>query len=312
MRRLNAPYLLMTLAMLFWAVNWLLGRALRADVTPIGLNFWRWSIALLLLTPFAAPRLRRNWPLVRRHWLLLLALGFIGVTLFHQFVYLALQYTTAVNAALFNSTSPIFIVCISWLLFRDTISWRQALGIALSLGGVLAIVTRGELGVLLQLHFNPGDLWALLSVPIWGLYTVLLKRRPAELDALVFLAAISVVGVVLMLPLYGWDVARGGHMRFTPATVGAVVYMAVFASLLAYVFWNSAVPRVGANKAGLFLHLHPVFTTLLAIAFLGERLHRYHGAAIALIVGGIYLTTAAPDPALARAHPASAPPAPPP
>jgi len=296
-RALTSPYLLMVLAMLCWAGNWLLARALRADITPIGLNFWRWSTALVLLAPFALPRLRAARPVLRRHWRLLVLLGLLGVALFQQIVYLALQYTTAINAAIFNSTSPMVIIGISWLLFRDRISARQALGIGLSLVGVLAIVTRGQAAVLLQLHFNPGDLWALASVPIWALYTVLLKRRPAELDGLVFLATIAAVGVVAMSPIYAWDVLRGGHMAFTPATLGVILYTAVFASVLAFVFWNHAVPAVGPNKAGLFLHLHPAFTTVLAMLFLGETLHAYHAVGIVLIVLGIYLTTAATAPA---------------
>lgn len=297
MRWLTSPYLLMAGAMACWAGNWLLARALRADLTPVGLNFWRWAVALAVLLPFVLPRLRRSWPLVRRHWRLLVALGFLGVFVFQQLVYLALEYTTAVNAAIFNSTGPIVIVCISWLAYRDTITPRQALGIVLSLLGVLLIVTRGDLGVLLRLRFNPGDLWALVAVPVWGGYTVLLKRRPAELDPLVFIAAIAVVGLVLMAPVYVWDTLSSGGLRFTPGTLAVIGYTALFASLLAYVFWNSAVPRVGPNKAGLFLHLHPVFTTVLAIAFLGERLFAYHGVGIVLIAGGIYLTSAVRAPA---------------
>jgi drug/metabolite transporter (DMT)-like permease len=296
LRALRSPYLLMVLAMLCWAGNWLLGRALRAEITPIGVNFWRWTAALVILLPFALPRVPAAWPLLRARWGILLVLALLGVTVFQPVVYQALQYTTAINAAIFNSSGPIVIVCISWLMYRDTITLRQGLGIVLSLLGVLAIVTRGELGVLLRLRFNPGDLWALLSVPIWGLYTVLLRRRPAELDGLVFLLALTVLGLVLLAPAYALDLAAGHRMAFTPATVATVVYMGLFASVLGVLFWNSAVPQVGANKAGLYLHLHPAFTTVLAMAFLGERLHAFHLAGIACIALGIYLTSSARTP----------------
>jgi drug/metabolite transporter (DMT)-like permease len=309
MRRLSSPWLLMALAMLFWSGNWLLGRALRDDVTPVALNFWRWVGALAILLPFTARRLRPAWPLLRQHWRILGVLGLLSVALFQQLVYLALEYTTAINAAIFNSTGPIVIVCIGWVLFRDTISARQGLGIALSLLGVLGIVTHGDWGVLLRLRFNPGDLWALASVPVWGLYTVLLKRRPAGLDPLVFIVVIAAVGVTAMLPIYAWDLQSGGRMVFTPATLATIAYMALFASVLAYVFWNHAVAQVGANKAGLFLHLHPAFTTVLAMVFLGEALHGYHIVGIAFIVAGIYLTTAAPGPVRAAARAAAPGPA---
>jgi drug/metabolite transporter (DMT)-like permease len=159
------------------------------------------------------------------------------------------------------------------------------------------LVTRGAPDALLGWALNPGDLWALATVPVWALFTVLLKRRPPELDALVLLAAMAVVGLTLMAPLYAWSVWVGARMVFTPATVGTLAYMAVFASLLAYVCWNSAVRRVGPNRVGPYLHLHPVFTALLAMAFLGERLHAYHAVGIPLIGLGLYLTTAGPAPA---------------
>ena len=305
MSHLKSPYLLMTLAMLCWAGNWLLGRALRADITPVGVNFWRWTTALAILLPIAGPRVPAALPVLLRSWRVLLALAFLGVAVFQPIVYQALQHTTAINAAIFNSTGPIVIVCISWLAFRDTITGRQGVGIVLSLLGVLGIVTQGDLGVLVRLRFNPGDLWALASVPVWGLYTVLLKRRPAELDALVFLLALTVLGLALLAPLYAWELLAGGRrMVFNAETLATVVYMGLFASVLAFVFWNSAVPRVGPNKAGLFLHLHPAFTTVFAMLFLGERLHGYHLAGIAAIVLGIYLTSSVQT--LAPAVPRSA------
>ncbi len=288
---LRSPYLFMTLAMLCWSGNWLVGRAMHAEVTAIGLTFWRWTGALALLLTFTGRPLWRARRLAFREWRIIAALSFLGVALFNTLIYQALNTTTAINAALFNSTIPIIIVLISWLLFRDRVTRRQLIGIALSLLGVVALVTKGEAARLLALSFTPGDLWAIASLPVWSLYTVLLKRRPAGLEPMVLLSAMAALAVVMLAPFYGWELARGSRMAFTPATVLTVVYVALFASVIAFALWNSAVPRVGPNRAGVFLHLHPAFTTVLAIVLLGEVLRPYHGVGIVLIFAGICLTT---------------------
>ena len=298
-RALTSPYLFMPAATLAWASNVLLVRAIHEQITSISLNFWRWLIAFGLMLLIARPVLRRQWPVLRREWIYVGVMGALGVALFHTFSYFALKATTAVNVGFINSVAPITIVAMSWLLYRDPLSWRQALGIAVSLVGVSVIITRGDPELLARMHFNSGDLWSLSGMPAWAAFTVLLKRKPPDMEPKALLVGMFGVGAALLLPLYLVEIALGRDMALNAVTLGAAVYVGVVPSTLGYVLWNAAVPQVGPNKAGLFLHLIPVFTTVLAILFLGERLHGFHVVAMLLIFSGIYLTTrvsAAPSP----------------
>lgn len=283
--------LLLAIATLCWAGNFVVGRAMHAEIPPVTLTFWRWVVAGAVLLPFAAPsvwRLRRE---LRQHWQLLLMLTVTGIVLFHLFVYTGLRSTAAVNAALMLATTPVLIPAISLLLGHEAVTLRQALGIMISLLGVAVIVLRGDPDLIDSLRFNPGDLWILLAVPTWAFYSVLLRRLPSSLPRLAILLAIIVIGIVLLMPLYALEVAYAGTIALTAGTVFAVGYVALFASVLAYICWNQAVMQIGANKAGLFLHLMPVFATALAIILLDEAITGYHAAGVAFIAIGIFLTT---------------------
>jgi len=217
----------------------------------------------------------------------------IAATIFQSMVYLGLQSTTALNGALIVALVPVVVVMIAAAILGDRIGSRQGLGILLSLAGAVVVIVRGELSVLRTLSFNPGDLWILAAVPVWSLYTVLLKRWPAGLHRMSFLAAMAMIGVVLQFPFYAWEWASGRHMLVTPESITAIAYTALFASFLAFVFYNKAMERTTPAVAGLFHHLHPAFTALLGMAFLGERMGWHHALGIAFIVLGLYLTTTA-------------------
>lgn len=287
-----SPYLLVTLAPLFWSGNFVLGRALGDSIPPIALSFWRWALALLILLPFTLVRVRAELGLIRRHLGVLSLLGLLGVANFNTFVYLGLQTTTATNAVLLQSTTPVLIVALSFLLFRQRVSPRQAVGILVSLLGVAAIVLRGDPAALAGLALNRGDFWVLGAVLTWALYSVCLRWRPAGIDPLVFLTATIAVAVLALLPLYLWELGRVGAFAVNAVTLSAIGYVAVFPSVLAYIFWNRAVAELGANRTGQFLHLMPVFGTLLAMLLLGERMQGFHLAGIGLIAAGIWLATA--------------------
>lgn len=290
----SPPYLLVTLAALFWSGNFVLGRALGGLIPPIALSFWRWALALLILLPFALPRLGRQAALIRRHWAILILLGLLGVTNFNTFVYLGLTTTTATNAVLLQSTTPVLIVGLSFALLGERVGVQQAAGILLSLGGVAAIVLKGDLGMLSGLDVNQGDLWVLAAVVSWALYSVCLRWRPPELDPLAFLAATIAAGLIPLLPLYLWDLGRVGGFALDRVTLSAIAYVAIFPSVLAYVFWNRAVAELGATRTGQFMHLMPVFGTLLSMLLLGERLQGFHLAGIGLIAAGIWLAAHGP------------------
>ncbi len=289
-----SPYLLLSLTALFWAGNWVIGRAMRHDMPPIAMGFWRWTLALLLLLPFTLPELRSKWPVVRANWLTLAILGCLGAIAFNTLIYVGLQYTAATNGVLFNSLSPVFIILLSWMLVGERISGLQGAGVTLSLAGVLAIVARGDPAMLATFQFNPGDLWLITAMLLWAVYTIVLKRRPAELSAMAFLAAMLLLSLPLLLPFYLWEFSVRGGFPLNAATVSALAYYCTVPSIVAYLFWNRGVVQVGANRAGLFVHLMPVFGALLSVIFLGERLYAYHYAGAALIFGGIWFTTRKP------------------
>lgn len=288
---------LLALSNLLWAGNWVTGRALRDAFDPITLNFWRWFIAALILAPFALPGLAGRRHAIRRHAGLLALLALTGVVLFQSLVYLGLSMTTAINAVLLNSSLPLFMLLCSWAIERESATPRQIAGMLVSLAGILVILSRGELGRLLQLEFHAGDAWILLAMPIWGIYSVLLKRRPPELGGVDFLFVISVAGVMLLAPAFALQVLRAPPRWPTTAETAGVLYVALAASVGAFICWNRGVAIVGANAAGFTMHLLPAFGTLLAILFLGEAFHAFHAAGIATILLGVLVATrAAPAP----------------
>lgn len=285
-----SPYLLLTLANLFWAGNWIVGRGMRADVPPIALSYWRWIIALACLLPLAWPYLKRDRAQLAAGWRWVVVLGVLGTSLYNALTYIGLQQTEAVNGLLLNSFIPIVIVALAWIFQGKRIQPIEALGIAASFCGVLAIVARGQPENLRALTLNIGDLWILVSVVCWAIYTLLLPKRPAA-HPLAFLFAIALVGSVATLPVYLWEIAAGRHIVHSTAAWLAIAYAGVFPAFLGFIFWNKGVEQVGAARAGLFIHLMPAFGILLASLFLGEALRGFHFAGIALIFGGIFLTT---------------------
>jgi len=283
---------LLALTMLIWAGNWVIGRALREAIDPVTLNFWRWAIAALALLPFALPQLAGRGEAIRRNIGLLLLLALTGAALFQTLVYLGLRSTTAVNGVLLNSSQPLFILLCSWVLERERATPRQVIGMLVSFAGIVVILARGNPAALLELELHAGDAWILLAMPIWGVYSVLLKRRPPELEGIAFLFVISMIGMAMLAPFYALELLRSPPAGLpTPAAVGGVLYVALGASVAGFIFWNRGVMVVGANAAGFTLHLLPAFGTVLAIALLGETFALHHAAGIATIVAGVVLAT---------------------
>ena len=292
-----SPYLLLSLTAFFWALNWVVGRAMAGRVTPFALTFARWLVAVVVMMPFAWPEIRAHRALIRREWKRIAWLALWGTGPYNVFAYYGLQYTTATNGVILNSAVPVLIIVFGWALYRDTITRMQALGVAVSLVGVLAILTRGDPAVLAHFTLNKGDLVVLAGMACWSAYTVFLRTKPAGLPGLALLACCASIALVLLLPFVVLEMMFfHGRFEVTPAAVSAVVYLGVFASFVAYIFWNRGVAEVGANVAGIFMHLMPVFGALLAWIFLGERIRPFHVAGMALILAGIALTTRAKRP----------------
>ena len=285
------PYLLLTLSALFWSGNFVLSRGMHAEIPPISLAFWRWTLALLIISPFGLRRVYEQRALLMRHRRFMIWQGILGVTGFNTLIYLALQSTTAINAVLVNSCIPIIIVLISLLVYREKLSVRQAVGVFISLSGVLLIIAKGEVAALQQLTFNQGDLLVLAAAVVWAFYSANLRHYPEGLHPIAYLTGIMLTGLVFLFPCYLLEIQSGKHIQINIETVLTISYVALFASVLAFICWTRAIRTVGANRAGPFIHLMPVFSTILAIIFLEEVLLGYHIQGMGLVFTGIFITT---------------------
>lgn len=281
-------YLLLTLTTLFWAGNAIVGRALHTAVAPVTFAFWRWVLATLFLLPFTWRHVRADLPTLRAHWSVVLVLAMFGVSCFTTLLYTAAQTTTATNIALIQTAMPALIVLLALLIFGERIAPRGALGVTLSMLGAAVIVLHGNPMRLAHRHVVPGDAWMLLAVFFYALYSVLLRKRPT-VHPLSLLTAIFVLGALVLLPLYVWESAAHGTPHVSMRLAAGTLYVAVFPSILSFLFWNRGVEIIGANRAGLFICLVPVFASALAIVFLHEHLHAYHLIGLVLIVGGFIL-----------------------
>jgi drug/metabolite transporter (DMT)-like permease len=276
---------------LLWAGNWVLGRALRDAFDPISLNFWRWTIALIVVLPFGLRGIAGKGAVIRRNWPILALLAFLSVPLFQTMVYQGLRTTTTINAVLMNSSAPAFTIAWAWLIDGERATPRQFAGMLISLVGIVVIMTAGEPARLIELELHSGDAWIIAAIPLWALYSVLLKRRPAELGGVAFLFVITLMGVAMLAPFFI------AHALIVPPRAPsleaalAVVYVGVAASVVAFIFWNRGVALVGANAAGFTLHLLPAFGAVLAIIFLGEAFRAFHAVGIVTILAGVLLAT---------------------
>lgn len=291
------PYFLLTLSALIWSGNFVISRAMNGVIPPAGFVFWRWVLAIVVLAPIALPKLRREWPLVRANLQLICICGLFSVTLFNFLIYTAMHTTTAINASLVNSSIPVFILMFARIFYGQRVSLRQHLGIALSLAGVATIILQGDLGRILTLTFNLGDLLVLLAAVAWAIYSIALRRYPQGLNPFVFVFCIAICGLIFLVPFYSMEIASGNLMVANTATFLSIGYVGIFASVIAFMTWNSGLRRVGAHLGGQFIHLMPAFSTILAVIFLGEHLHFFHIVGITLIFAGILCATFKVNPA---------------
>lgn len=286
-------YALLSLAVLCWAGNWVIGRALRYDAPAVAITFWRWLLAFLILAPFTYKDLLARKAEILRHWKILCALTAFSVVFQHIPIYWGLRHTTATNGALLNSASPIFIVLLSIVFLGERLSARAWLGAFISFAGVVIVICRGDISLLRSLQLNPGDIWILIATLSWAGYTICLRWRPANLRGLDFTTMLALVATLATAPLYLIEIACGYTLKVTPQSVAGIVYIGAVATVLAYIAWNKGVEIIGPSRSGAFMYLMLVYTPILSIIFLGEELHLYHLAGAALIISGITMTSAA-------------------
>jgi len=288
--------LLLTLPPVMWAGNAVVGRVVADQVSPMTLNLLRWSIAFVLLLPLAAPVLHPSSPLWRS-WRRFAGLALLAIGGYNALLYLSLNTSTPINVTLVGSMTPVFMLLIGRLFFAKAISARQWFGAALSVLGVMVVLSRGQLDVLLQVRLVPGDLYMLLASAGWSLYSWMLAPPTTEPSSIrsnwsAFLMAQIVFGLGWSSLFAGSEWALGLG-RFTPSwpMAAALLFIAVCPALLAYRAWGAGVARTGPSVAGFFINLTPLFTALLSSVFLGEVPHLYHAAAFVMIVGGIAVSS---------------------
>ena len=290
-------YLFAVLPPLFWSGNFLIARLMRDDIPPIQMSFWRWVAAFVILAPFAVAQMRGRGAEIRRELPFLCVMGVVGITAFNCFVYAALHYTTVVNASLINTLMPVITFVLALAVLRERLRAVQIGGVVVALAGAVVIIARGDLTGIAALAPNRGDLLVMVGLTFWAVYTVLIRWRPTRLPLRVFLAVTMGLGALFHLPLVAWEVSTVGGFAVSGATVAAILYFAVFPSVLSYLIWNKAVAVIGPGRTGMYMYLMPFFGAVLGVGLLDEDFFLYHLAGIALILAGITLVNRRAPPA---------------
>jgi drug/metabolite transporter (DMT)-like permease len=290
------PYLLVCIAYFIWGTNIVLGRFVVGHVPPVALSYWRWGGAFLLVLPFAWPYLKRDWPAIRAHLPLMTVLSLTGTSAYNTMAYWGLQYTHAINGLLIQSTAPLLVAAWTFILFRDRLTRAQVFGIAISLAGIFVILSRGEIDALRAIDFNRGDIWFFSALIVFAFYVALMKKRPA-MHPMSFLAFTMGWGALWLTPFYIWEIAAGARATLDVGTIVAIVYVIVFPSVLAMLFYNRAIELIGPNRVASLYPLIVLFGSIFAIGSLGEEPRLFHAAGFALILAGVIVATRSPAPA---------------
>ena len=275
----------------FWSGNFFSGKiAHLSDLTPFKLSFFRWLVALIILLPFTYSQILKDFNYYKNNLLLMTTIAILGVTIFNSFTYISLKSTMVINSTLMASVAPVMMIGFSWLIFRTKTTKFQFAGIILSLLGAISIILKGNLNNLYNLYFTTGDLWMLAAVISWCLYSVLLRKIDRNTSQLANLEVMIIIGVIFIFPFYILESNKTSYLPATVLDLAIIIYVAIFASIVAFFSWNKGVSIIGPNRASLFLHLIPVFSSIWAISFLNEKFIFFHVIGIFFILSGIILS----------------------
>jgi drug/metabolite transporter (DMT)-like permease len=286
----NQPYLLLSITALCWAGNAIVGRLAAGHIPPVTLSFLRWSLAFLIVLPIAWNHLKRDWAAIRGKLGIMMLLSITGIGIFNTLQYWALEYTQALNTLLLQSAGPLFVAVWSLALLGVRLTLAQAGGIVVSLTGVLVILLHGDLTTLRNIEFNKGDLIFTVALLIFGLYSVLTLKRP-EIRGLSFVAFTFGCGAACLIPFLIWELLTRPVMQLDTSNLLMLFYVAVFPSTIAYLCFNRGIQLIGANRAAPFFHVVPVFGSVMAIVFLGERPQLFHIIGFALVLTGVFVAS---------------------
>ena len=285
-------YIFLILTTLFWSGNFIVGKAASIfEIPPFTLNFYRWTFAWLILAPFTISEIidKRNYILANIK--LIIVLGITSITIFNSIVYYSLNFTQVISGVLMISTIPVMIIVFCWLFKIEKTNAYQILGVIFSLFGVFIIITKADLFILLNLNFNKGDLWMVVAMFSWAMYSALLRKKKFELSQLTLLQTIISAGLIFLLPAYLIELILGYRASVNLPFVLTLAYVVIFPGLASFIFWIKGISIIGSNRSGIFLHLMPIFSTILAIAIFKEKFMIYHLIGAALIITGIILSS---------------------
>jgi len=287
----NIAYVLLIFATLFWSGNFIVGKAASLfEIPPFTLNFYRWLCAWLILAPFTLKEIFQKSNYILKNIKLIIILGITSITIFNSIVYYSLNFTQVISGVLMISTIPVMIIFFSWIFKIEKTNWYQMSGVFFSLLGVLIIITKADIQKLMNLNFNKGDLWMVVAMFSWAIYSALLRKKKFELSHIAFLQTIITTGLIFLLPAYIMEMILGNNLNIHVPFMLTLGYVVLFPGLASFFFWIKGISIIGSNRAGIFLHLMPIFSAMMAIAIFKEKFMSFHLIGAILIITGIILS----------------------
>ena len=278
------------LATLLWSGNMVIASGIKEHIPPIGLAFWRWTVACLVLAPFAVKSTINDFKIIQTHFIYLVRTAIMGVTIFNTLIYFAGKTTSAINLSLIAISIPLFIVVLSRIIFKEKVSNNKITGIATIITGVLVLISKGSFQALLQINFAAGDILMLLACFFFAYYTILVRKKPAALSPKVFLFSVFVIGTILLFPFYIVEHLYFKKVHFDIKTILIVSYVGICASLISFYFWNEAIRFIGTSKTAMIYYLIPVFSGVLAYFFLNQAIVLTQVISMGIIIVGLFIT----------------------
>ena len=288
----KTAYIFLILATLFWSGNFIVGKAASLfEIPPFTLNFYRWIFAWLILAPFTLKEIFQKKNYIINNIKLILILGVTSITVFNSIVYYSLNFTQVISGVLMISTIPVMIIFFGWVFKIEKTNFYQILGVFFSLMGVVVIVTNANISKLLNLNFNKGDLWMVVAMFSWAMYSALLRKKKFKLSQISLLQTIISAGLILLLPAYLIEMALGYKVDIHLPFILTLTYVVLFPGLASFFFWIKGISIIGSNRSGIFLHLMPIFSTIMAMFIFKEKFMIFHLIGAILIITGIILSS---------------------
>ncbi len=284
-------YFLLTLTAFFWSGNFIVGKAATIyEIPPFSLNFYRWLFAFIILFPFTYREIFENKKYILENISFFIILGITSITIFNSIVYYSLYYTQVISGVLMISTIPVWIMFIASLLKIERTNIFQIIGVILSLTGVICIITKADIELIKNLDFNKGDLSMVIAMFSWAIYSALLKKKSYKISQIALLEVIIICGFVFLVPVYFIEMSLGYKIVLEIPFILTLSYVVLFPGIIAFLFWIKGIAFIGANRAGVFLHLMPIFGAIMAIVIFKEKFMLYHFLGAIFIIVGIILS----------------------